>query len=178
MAARAALSQLLIVGGLLLMVAIGVGIGMGNRVLGQVTGREPVIPTPVPIPTPSAGDHESWATSKRTSVMAVATDPAFPDPRVTPEPEVKATARPTPTPKATQTPAKPAEAKRGGYTSPPLPLPLVSHTPEGPGADSEPTRLPGPQPIVRLPPAASRPPSRIPVRFPTLPPVAVPSLSP
>jgi len=178
---RAALSQLLIIGGLLLLVAIGFGIGMGNRVLSQVAGRDPVVPTPVPIPTPTAGDPSVGRTWKKTSAIAVATDPAFPDPRVTPEPEAAPTPKQTSTPKPTPSPAVKKQPEHRAYTSPPMPLPLVSHTPEGAQADPEPTRLPGPQPISRLQisaPVKTPAPSRAPPRAPTLPPVPVPSLNP
>jgi hypothetical protein len=63
---------------------------------------------------------------------------------VTPEPEVKATPKRTPTPKPTPSPT-PSPAPNSGYTSPPLPIPLVSHTPESPG-EVEPSRGPGPPP--------------------------------
>jgi len=150
MGRRAALSQVLVVGALLLLVAIGVGIGMGNRVLGLVGGRQPVVPTPVAVPTASPGGSANWSAWKRTSVMAVATDPGFPDPRVTAEPEVKPTPKRTPTPKPPAT-ATPLRQPNSEYTSPPLPVPLVSHTPESPGESG---------------------------RSPTLPPVPVPSLNP
>jgi len=155
---RAALSQVLIIGALLLLVAVGFGVGMGNRVLGQVAGREPVVPTPVPIPTPSAipGDPGNWAAWKHISVMAVATDPAFPDPRIPPEPEVRSTLKPPPRPKPTPSPT-PFQEPSEGYTSPPMPLPLVSHTPEGPGGESEPTRQPGRGPTPPVPAPSPNP---------------------
>jgi hypothetical protein len=126
------------------------------------------VPTAVPISTASSGNAGSWNAWKRTSVMSVATDPGFPDPRVTAEPEVKATPKHTPTPKPSPTPT--AARENGNYTSPPLPIPLVSHTPEGP--ESEASRGPNPPPISRA--TASGQPGRI----PTLPPVVGPSLSP
>jgi hypothetical protein len=153
MGPRAALSEVLIVGALLLLVAIGFGIGMGNRVLGQVAGREPVVPTPVPIPTASPGDQGNWAGWKHISVMAVATDPAFPDPRIAPEPEVRSSPKPPPRPKPTASPTPFHQP----YTSPPLPLPLVSHTPEGPGGESEPTRPPGRGPTPPIPVSSLNP---------------------
>lgn len=150
MGRRGALSQVLVVGALLLLVAIGVGIGMGNHVLGQVGGRHPVVPTPVAIATASPGGSANWSAWKRTSVMAVATDPGFPDPRVTAEPEVKATPKPTPAPKPTAN-STPSRQPNSGYTSPPLPLPIVSHTPESPGESGHSSTLP-PVPVPSLNP--------------------------
>src|ERR1700682_2998055 len=154
MGPRAAQSQVLILGGLLLLGSIGFGIGMGNHVLGQVAGREPVVPAPVATHTSSAGDQGNWAAGNHISVMAVATDPAFPDPRITPEPEVKPTPKPSPTPKPTPSPTPFVQPS---YTSPPMPLPLVSPPPEGPRRDPEPTRPPGrgpppPAPVPSLNP--------------------------
>jgi len=134
---RKRLSQVLIVGALVLLGAILVGLGMGNHVLSQVAGREPVVPTPVAIPTPKPGDQAgSGSLWKRIQVMAVATDPAFPDPRITPEPEVVRTAKPTPTLAPTPGPTRNPDRT---YTSPPMPFPLVSHTPERPLPDPEAT---------------------------------------
>jgi hypothetical protein len=162
---RAAFSQVLIAGAFVLLVAIGVGIGMGNHVLGQVAGREPIAPTPVPIPTPKAGDPVGSSAWKRTSVISVATDPGFPDPRVTPEPEVKPTPKRTPTPKPSPTP-NPFAEPTAPYTSPPLPVPM--------GTSSSPA-----EPQVE-PSAAGRPvgaPHAATSRPATLPPVPVPSFN-
>jgi hypothetical protein len=149
---RKRLSQVLIVGAVVLLVAILVGLGMGNHVLSQVAGREPVVPTPVPIPTAKPGERSSTGSLwKRIQIMAVATDPAFPDPRVTPEPEYRATAKPTPK----RTPS-PGPTRNPEYTSPPMPFPLVSHGPESPMPDPEATgavgevrRTPRPAPSVQ-----------------------------
>ncbi len=165
MGPRAALSQVLIAGAFVLLVAIGVGIAMGNHVLGQVAGREPVLPTAVPIATPSGAGPNS-AAWKRISVMSVATDPGFPDPRITPEPEVKRT--PKPTPKPTPTPY-PVEYLNGETPSPAPTRPAESPPPAVP----EPTP-PAEHTVVRPVPPRSAPPGRP----PTLPPVAIPSLSP
>jgi hypothetical protein len=160
---RAAFSQVLIAGAFVLLVAIGIGIGMGNHVLGQVSGREPIAPTPVPVPTPKSGDPVGSSAWKRVSVISVATDPGFPDPRVTPEPEVKPTPKRTPTPKPSPTPnfAEPAVP----YTSPPLPIPMGTSSPAEPQV--EPT---GGRPIGAPRAAASGRPA-------TLPPVPVPSFN-
>jgi len=146
---RKRLSQVLIAGALVLVLAILVGLSMGNHVLSQVAGREPVAPTPVPIPTSKPGDVAgSGSLWKRIQVMAVATDPAFPDPRVTPEPEAAPTPRPTP--RRTPDP-RPTRDPDNTYTSPPMPFPLVKHTPVAPGADPEATA--GAPESRRTPPA-------------------------
>ncbi|MBD5634635.1 MAG: hypothetical protein IAI49_09170, partial [Candidatus Eremiobacteraeota bacterium] len=138
MGPRAGLSSILIVGALVLLVAIAVGQNMGNRVLGQIASR-PVSLSATPIPSPSASAAGAsgllnGALWKRREVISVATDPGFPDPRVTPEPSPPPTPRPTPKPSPTPTeepvPA-PDDPGDGGdrYTSPPLPIPLVTRAP-------------------------------------------------
>jgi hypothetical protein len=89
------LPGLLAIGGGVLLFAIAVGNHMGNRVLNQVAGSNGgfvrnVMATPVPIET-HAPAEVNW---KKIQVMSVATDPAFPDPRVTPEPSPEPTAPP------------------------------------------------------------------------------------
>lgn len=148
MSGRASLSTVLLLGGIVLLAAIGIGMNMGNRVLGQIGAHVPVQPTAVPAATEDPGDHAEVSGWKRVSVMSVATDPGFPDPRVTPEPEQPAPPRPRPT----VTEASAEEHRRSErrpqekrYTSPPLPIPLVTHTPEPvetPGPDIEATAPP------------------------------------
>lgn len=167
MGPRAALSQVLIAGAFVLLVAIGVGIAMGNHVLGQVAGREPVLPTAVPLATPSSGDRANSSAWKRISVMSVATDPGFPDPRFTPEPEVRAVPHRAPTPKPTPTPYS-VEYLNGSTPTPPSAPP-----PQTPPASPEATEgteraATFPRPTPRIPPPART----------TLPPVPVPSLNP
>jgi len=166
---RASFSTLLLIGAFVLLAAIGIGTGMGNRVLGQIGAHVPVQPTPVPAVTDIPDQPGALGGWKRTSVMAVATDPGFPDPRVTPEPEVPATARPTPRE------SRPLDTPHpnNGYTSPPLPFALPSHTPQGPetpGPDIEAT----PSPAVRTPAGQARPTPR----YATMPPVSPPTLNP
>jgi len=141
MGPRAGLSSVLILGAIVLLVAIAIGNGMGNRVLGQIAGRGPAFSTtPLPVTTSSpdaAGNPKSFSWKHR-QVLSVATDPAFPDPRVTPEPTPEPTAPPRPTarpiPKPTRTPAAtprpaPAPSRRSTYTSPPMLYPMASHSP-------------------------------------------------
>jgi hypothetical protein len=99
---RIGLPGLLTIGGGVLLFAIAVGNHMGNRVLNQVAGSNGgfvrnVMATPVPIET-HAPAEVNW---KKVQVMSVATDPAFPDPRVTPEPPPPPTAPPPPAPDLT-----------------------------------------------------------------------------
>ncbi len=145
MGPRANLAITIVAAGLILLVAIAVGNEMGNRVLGQATERGPaLLATPVATPVgfdPDPGDV-NW---RRNRIISVATDPAFPDPRVTPPPpppppptvRYLPTAAPTPSP--SPTPSGPP------YTSPPLPIPLVSHAPDEGSAEpatAEPTATP------------------------------------
>ena len=106
--------------GITLLISIFVGKKMGERVLGRTTETAVVVPavttTPVPLATqgPDSGPIRDW---RKLQVVTVATDPGFPDPRVTPTPK--------PTPKPTRTP-----------TPEPTPPPVVI-TPEGsPGLPS------------------------------------------
>ena len=132
MGPRAGLSTILILGSIVLLFAIVFGQSMGNRVLSQIASRPSEISaTPVPSPSSSADDERTTPLWKRHQVISVATDPAFPDPRITPEP----------TPPPTDEPR---------YTSPPLPIPLVSAAPdESPPADEPASPAPSPTPTAR-----------------------------
>jgi hypothetical protein len=122
-------SLILVGAGILLLAAIAVGQQIGNHTLFAATQQRLAFPddtiTPVPDATPSdeAELSKNW---KRLQVVSVATDPAFPDPRVTPPPTPtpRPTPRPTPSPRPTATPADAL------YTSPPLPVPIASHDPD------------------------------------------------
>ncbi len=106
MGPRAGLSTILILGSVVLLFAIVVGQSMGNRVLTQVASRPvDISATPIPTPSSSAGDDLGAGAPlwKRREVISVATDPGFPDPRVTPEPTIPPTAKPTPKPTPTPT---------------------------------------------------------------------------
>jgi len=118
--------MLLIVGAVVLVVSILIGQKLGDRVLLQTERRVPIGGLGVtPVPEAESSDHGELRNWKRLEVISVATDPAFPDPRVTrPPPPPPPSARPrraTPIPEVTLPPSI--------YTSPPLPLPLVSHEP-------------------------------------------------
>jgi hypothetical protein len=130
MGERAGLSTVLIMGAVVLVISIAVGNSMGNRVLGQIAVRAPeVVPTPMVSASADAASLDQ-VLAVRHSVLSVATDPGFPDPRVTPEPPPVRTAPPTPrltpTPKPTPSPSADGTSH---YTSPPLPIPIVSHDP-------------------------------------------------
>jgi len=113
---------MLVGGGLVLLIAIAIGQRLGDRVLSQATDRHSPIVGIQTTPVPGASDPvvKNW---RREQVVSVATDPAFPDPRVTPPPTLKPTPSPQPTPSPTPGPTGPT------YTSPPLPLPIASHAP-------------------------------------------------
>ncbi len=134
MGPRTGLSTLLILGALALLSAIFVGNGMGNRVLRQVA-QAPATLLPITTPSPADVGGPNSLTLRRRQVTTVATDPAFPDPRVTPEPTPQPTPRPIPkaTRAPTPLPTPPPEPTEGGvqvpYTSPPLAYPLVKHSP-------------------------------------------------
>ncbi|HZO95389.1 MAG TPA: hypothetical protein VFB22_16695 [Candidatus Baltobacteraceae bacterium] len=123
-------SAFLVAGAFVLLGSILIGQKLGDRVLLQTEQRVPIAGsgvTPVPEAQPSdAGDLKNW---KRLQVVSVATDPAFPDPRVTVPPRPRPTPSPTPTP-TPKPKARPTEAPPAIYTSPPLPVPIVSHSPD------------------------------------------------
>jgi hypothetical protein len=114
--------------GAVLLVAIVIGQQVGEHTIFGATERRVDIPeqTVTPIAEDTSGPDEAISRNwQRLQVVAVATDPGFPDPRVTPTPAPTPTPSPTPKPRPTRTPAP-------AYTSPPLPLPLVSNDPEEP----------------------------------------------
>lgn len=84
MGPRVNLSVLLILSGAVLLAAIALGNRMGNRVLLQVTERTEVEPSPQATPVAEVKDRQVTLGWKRAKLVSVATDPAFPDPRVTP----------------------------------------------------------------------------------------------
>ena len=124
--------MILLGGAAILLISIAIGQRLGDRVLNQSTARRAPIAganaTPV-AQTTNANLERIW---KRLQVVSVATDPAFPDPRVTPTPVPRRTDPPfVPRPIATEPPA-PAPATpspRSHYTSPPMPIPLITHPP-------------------------------------------------
>ena len=122
--------MLLVAGAIVLLISILIGQKLGDRVLLQTQRRIVTAGSGVtPVPDPGASDRGELKNWKRLQVVAVATDPAFPDPRVTrpptapPQPYTPPPHRDTPIPVPAVTP------QRGIYTSPPLPIPLVSHDP-------------------------------------------------
>src|ERR1700722_14638721 len=125
MGRRTNLAITIVASGIILLIAIAVGNEMGNRVLGQATERGPaILATPVATPVgfdPDPGDV-NW---RRNHVVSVATDPAFPDPRVTPPPPPTAPPppprRPRPPLRTTSRPPRrrrraPVPARRGRPT--------------------------------------------------------------
>jgi hypothetical protein len=128
---RPGFSAFLVAGALVLLVSILIGQRLGDRVLLQTEQRVLIGGggvTPVPEAQPSdTGELKNW---KRLQVVSVATDPAFPDPRVTPPPRPRPTATPTPPPTPKPRPTAAAVPAAPLYTSPPLPVPIVSHSPD------------------------------------------------
>jgi hypothetical protein len=123
---RPGLSALLVGGAFVLVISILIGQKLGDRVLLQTERRVLIGGSGVtPIPGAQASGRDELKNWKRLQVISVATDPAFPDPRVTRPPAPP----PAPyTPPPHRTTPKPAPAN-SLYTSPPLPIPLVSHDP-------------------------------------------------
>jgi len=125
-------SFVLVVSGIVLLVSIFIGEKMGERVIKRSTEAAILVPevqSAVPVPTASAdqaGPIRDW---RKLQVVTVATDPGFPDPRVTPTPTPKPKPTHTPSPQPTYffpTPSpEPSEA-------PPSAAP--STTPQLPGA--------------------------------------------
>ena len=161
---RPGLSALLVAGAVVLVVSILIGQKLGDRVLLQTERRVPIIGSGV-TPVPGAGADAASATHgelknwKRLQVVSVATDPAFPDPRVTPPPRPTQAPytpppyRATPIPEPTVRP----QAPRSLYTSPPLPIPIVSHEP-GASETEPPTLSPEERANVAPSVGATRPP--------------------
>jgi hypothetical protein len=140
---RGFLSGALVLGALVLLVAILIGNRLGDKVLTQVVERtQPIATLPTPFPQISA--TLAPATWKVVKVVSVATDPHFPDPRVTPPPPT-----PTPTPKHTPTPRPSQEPSPEASTGLDQFVPLPS-----PGAPTPPPTFTPPPPQAR--PAAPR----------------------
>jgi hypothetical protein len=176
---RVGLSSILILGAVVLLIAIAVGQNMGNRVLGQIATRPLALSaTPVPTPTASADEPSGRANAalwKRHDVISVATDPGFPDPRVTPEPPPPETPRPTarPTRKPTSAPTADDGDAAPAYTSPAMPIPLVTHPPTeaSPSDDSSGPSSAPPTPVETGRGAALAPKATFTGRsYPSLPP--------
>ena len=134
MGPRVNVSLLLILSAGVLLAAIAVGNRMGNHVLGQVSQRVAVVPSALLTPIPEVKNLQVSLGWKHTQVVSVATDPAFPDPRVTPmppQPPVPSTRRgrhAQPVGFQRVLPVVRISSSSGpSYTSPPLPLPLATH---------------------------------------------------
>jgi hypothetical protein len=122
--------------GVVLLVAVAVGQQIGEHTIFGATERRVDIPaqTITPVPEETGGADEAVSRNwKRLQVVSVATDPAFPDPRVTTPPPPTPKPTPSPTPAPPPSPA-PTLTPPPLYTSPPLPVPITSHEPgETPG---------------------------------------------
>jgi hypothetical protein len=105
--------------GIVLLLSIVAGQQIGERTIFGATERRVEIPeqTVTPIAEDSAGPNEAVARDwQRLRVVAVATDPGFPDPRVTPP--APASPSPKPSPARAATPARPATPGPSGSATP------------------------------------------------------------
>lgn len=131
----------LALGILVLVVGIALGERAGDRVIGQVTEKRiesiaPVTVTPAPQKKPVSPYGPNW---KHTDVMAAASDPGFPDPRVPP------VLPPTPTPRPKTTPPPPTAAPTPTPT-PNMNLPIWRRAAPMPTATPAETGSPGVEP--------------------------------
>ena len=139
-------------GTLVLLIAIGVGERMGDRVLGEATqqGLQSVTAVaPSPEATESQGPYgPDW---KRSDTLSSAADPHFPDPRVPPHP----LPTPLPTPKVTPTPYVPLTPTPNPnipiWRQQPMPTatPFPSEVPSAEGSPAPPA--PSSRPVTHLP---------------------------
>jgi hypothetical protein len=158
MGPRTGLSTTLIAAGATFLIAIALGSAVGGRIIGQVTAPiASLLPVPLAVVRAVPSTKPEPPAEKEPQVMSVATDPGFPDPRVTPEPE------PTPTPVRRARLITPPPEATGGeatlspeesidedeapghgnrYSPPPLPVPIS--TPSSAPYEQGPS--PGPQP--------------------------------
>jgi hypothetical protein len=113
--------------GIVLLAAVAVGQQIGEHTIFGATERRVDIP-PVaitPVPEDTASNEAISRNWKRLQVVSVATDPAFPDPRVTPRPTPSPRPTPAPTPVPTTNPAE-------LYTAPAVFGPSAPVSPEAP----------------------------------------------
>lgn len=139
-------SLFLFICGITLLASIFIGERMGAHVLRRSTETTAVVPeVTTPTPQPTLGQNGPIVDWHHLQVVTVATDPGFPDPRVTKPP--------TPTPKPSPTPSPPPP--------PPTPTPVPepgSPTPAGSasGSAGNPSGLP-PYAIPTPPPFQPQP---------------------
>lgn len=139
-------SLVLVLCGITLLVSIYAGEKMGARVLTRTTDATALVPeVTTPSPAPTAAQQGPIVDWRRLQVVTVATDPGFPDPRVT--------RTPTPSP-------------RPSPTHSPTPVPLA--TPPGPGTPSPNGAPPGSG--TPLPSGGTLPPYAVPTPYAPGPP--------
>jgi hypothetical protein len=135
-------SLFLFISGITLLVAIYLGERMGEHVLRRTTETTAIVPeATTPTPQPTVGQSGPIVDWRRLQVVTVATDPGFPDPRVTkptPTPTPKPTPPPTPPPTPTPllgspTPAPSVSANSQGIPSYAAPTPPPGFAPPPPG---------------------------------------------
>lgn len=93
-------------GVVVLLAAILLGEHMGDHVLTEAADNGSASAPPMVTPVPQATDVPYSPDWKRTQVLAAATDPDFPDPRIPPKPlpTLPPPSSPTPSPTSTWTP--------------------------------------------------------------------------
>ncbi len=101
---RARFAGLLAIGATILLISILIGTHLGDRAIVAADGKsnDIAVDLPTPVPVSSASVPPASSKWKKSHVVAVATDPAFPDPRFTPTPAPTPTPTPKPTPSNTQ----------------------------------------------------------------------------
>lgn len=128
---------LLAIGATILLISILIGTRLGDHVIVGADGKkhDVAVDLPTPVPISSASVPPSSSKWKKSHVVAVATDPAFPDPRLTPTPAPT----PSPTPEPTPTPTP-----RPSPTDDPQAQDSPTNSLETPGADDGPPNRPPP----------------------------------
>ena len=135
-------SLFLFICGITLLASIFVGERMGAHVLRKTTEQTAVVPEATsPTPQPTLGQSGPIVDWHHLQVVTVATDPGFPDPRVT--------KRPTPTPKPSPTPPPAPSSTPTPFPVPGSPTPAA--TPSGSATSLPPYAVPTP-PVFQPPP--------------------------
>jgi hypothetical protein len=140
---------ILAAGVLVLIAAIALGEHMGDRAIFEATdaGSNAPLVTPLPEPTSTGAYGPDW---KKTQVLAAASDPRFPDPRIPPKPLPTLPPPPSPKPSPTSSWTPNPNIPIWDQTPPPSgsvspsPSPAESPTDSGPVVESPPPVMPTP----------------------------------
>lgn len=123
---RPGTSLFLFICGIALLASIFIGERMGAHALRRTTETAAVVPEETPTPQATQTQSGPIINWRNLQVVTVATDPGFPDPRVTKPPTPTPT--PKPSPKPTPPPPSPPPAPLLGSTPTPSPSPSGSAT--------------------------------------------------